>query len=96
MFGLFMVLTFTGTLSVATAGKEEVRTMLVTAIGCNTCHAVHGKWHMMGVSLTGGGALDWFRDRLCNELGSKTTGACSRYSLTCRDSFFGNGGRRLA
>lgn len=35
------------------------------------CHAVRGKWHMMGVSLTGGGALDWFRDRLCNELGSK-------------------------
>ncbi len=36
MFGLFMVLTFTGALSVASAGKEEVRTMLATAIGCNT------------------------------------------------------------
>jgi VIT1/CCC1 family predicted Fe2+/Mn2+ transporter len=35
LFGLFMVLTFTGTLSVATAGREEVRTMLVAAIGCN-------------------------------------------------------------
>lgn len=29
------------------------------------CHAVHGKWHMMGVSLTGGGALQWFVERLC-------------------------------
>ncbi|MEX2114034.1 MAG: xylulokinase [Pirellulales bacterium] len=29
------------------------------------CHAVHGKWHMMGVSLTGGGCLQWFRNRLC-------------------------------
>jgi hypothetical protein len=36
LFGLFMVLTFTGTLSVAGAGREDVRTMLVAAIGCNT------------------------------------------------------------
>jgi VIT1/CCC1 family predicted Fe2+/Mn2+ transporter len=36
LFGLFMVLTFTGTLSVATAGREGVRTMLIAAIGCNT------------------------------------------------------------
>jgi len=35
LFGLFMVLSFTGTLSVATAGREEVRTMLIGAIGCN-------------------------------------------------------------
>ena len=35
LFGLFMVLSFTGTLSVATAGEKEVREMLVAAIGCN-------------------------------------------------------------
>jgi VIT1/CCC1 family predicted Fe2+/Mn2+ transporter len=35
LFGLIMVLTFTGSLSVAEAGREEVRTMLVGAIGCN-------------------------------------------------------------
>jgi hypothetical protein len=35
LFGLFMVLTFTGTLSVATAGREDVKVMLVAAIGCN-------------------------------------------------------------
>ncbi len=29
------------------------------------CHAVHGKWHMMGVNLTSGGALQWFRNTLC-------------------------------
>lgn len=29
------------------------------------CHAVHGKWHMMGVSLSGGGCLQWFRNQLC-------------------------------
>jgi VIT1/CCC1 family predicted Fe2+/Mn2+ transporter len=30
-----MALTFTGTLSAATAGQEEIRTMLLGAIGCN-------------------------------------------------------------
>jgi hypothetical protein len=36
LFGLLMVLTFTGTLSVASAGRDDVRTMLIAAIGCNT------------------------------------------------------------
>jgi len=35
LFGLIMVLTFTGSLSVATAGHEEVRGLLIGAIGCN-------------------------------------------------------------
>lgn len=35
LFGLFMVLSFTGTLSVATAGHKEVREMLIAALGCN-------------------------------------------------------------
>jgi len=35
LFGLIMALTFTGSLSVASAGHEEVRTMLIGAIGCN-------------------------------------------------------------
>jgi hypothetical protein len=35
LFGLFMVLSFTGTLSVASAGRQDVREMLVAAIGCN-------------------------------------------------------------
>ena len=35
LFGLIMVLTFTGSLRVATAGRDEVRTMLVGALGCN-------------------------------------------------------------
>jgi VIT1/CCC1 family predicted Fe2+/Mn2+ transporter len=35
LFGLFMVLTFTGTLSVIDSGRDEVRDMLVAAIGCN-------------------------------------------------------------
>jgi hypothetical protein len=35
LFGLIMVLTFTGSLSVAEAGREGVRTMLIGALGCN-------------------------------------------------------------
>ena len=33
------------------------------------CHAVHGKWHMMGVSLTAGGSLQWFVEQLCQQIG---------------------------
>src|SRR4051794_759654 len=35
LFGLIMVLTFTGSLSAAESGRTEVRTMLIGAIGCN-------------------------------------------------------------
>jgi VIT1/CCC1 family predicted Fe2+/Mn2+ transporter len=35
LFGLIMVLTFTGSLSIAEAGREDVRTMLIAAVGCN-------------------------------------------------------------
>jgi VIT1/CCC1 family predicted Fe2+/Mn2+ transporter len=35
LFGLIMALTFTGTLSAATAGRDEVRPLLFGAIGCN-------------------------------------------------------------
>lgn len=35
MFGLLMALTFTGSISVASAGREEIRTMMAAALGCN-------------------------------------------------------------
>lgn len=35
LFGLIMVLTFTGSLSLAAAGREAARTMLIGALGCN-------------------------------------------------------------
>ena len=35
LFGLIMVLTFTGSLSVAESGRAEIRAMLVGALGCN-------------------------------------------------------------
>jgi VIT1/CCC1 family predicted Fe2+/Mn2+ transporter len=49
LFGLIMVLTFTGSLSVAEAGREDVRTMLVGAIGCNLAWGViDGLFYLMG------------------------------------------------
>jgi VIT1/CCC1 family predicted Fe2+/Mn2+ transporter len=35
LFGLLMAVTIVGSLSIATAGKDEVRTVLVGALGCN-------------------------------------------------------------
>jgi hypothetical protein len=35
LFGLIMVITFTGSLSIAEAGREDVRTMVIGAVGCN-------------------------------------------------------------
>jgi xylulokinase len=35
------------------------------------CHAVHGKWHMMGVSLSAGGSLQWFAEQVCKGFGGK-------------------------
>lgn len=40
LFGLIMVLTFTGSLSVLEAGREDVRTMLLGALGCNIAWGV--------------------------------------------------------
>lgn len=35
LFGLIMVLTFTGTISVSTSGKQEVNELMWAALGCN-------------------------------------------------------------
>jgi VIT1/CCC1 family predicted Fe2+/Mn2+ transporter len=40
LFGLIMVLTFTGSLSAAEAGRADVHTMLVGAIGCNVAWGI--------------------------------------------------------
>ena len=48
LFGLIMVLTFTGSLSVAEADRAEVRTMLIGALGCNLAWGViDGVFYLM-------------------------------------------------
>ena len=49
LFGLIMVLTFTGSLSVAEADRGAVRTMLVGALGCNLAWGIiDGVLYLMG------------------------------------------------
>jgi hypothetical protein len=49
LFGLIMVLTFTGSLSIAEAGGEDVHAMLVGALGCNLAWGViDGLFYLMG------------------------------------------------
>ena len=53
IFGVLMALSFTGSLNVATSGREEVRTMMLTALGCNLAWGlVDGVMYLM-VTLTG-------------------------------------------
>jgi len=40
LFGLIMVLTFTGSLSIAEAGRDDVRAMLIGALGCNVAWGI--------------------------------------------------------
>ena len=40
LFGLIMVLTFTGSLSIAEAGRDDVHAMLIGALGCNLAWGV--------------------------------------------------------
>ncbi len=35
------------------------------------CHADNGKWHMMGVTLSAAGSLQWFVENVCKELATR-------------------------
>lgn len=62
LFGLIMVLTFTGSLSVAEAGREDVRTMLIGALGCNLAWGIiDGFFYLMGCLAEKGSSLTTLR-----------------------------------
>jgi hypothetical protein len=62
LFGLIMVLTFTGSLSVYEAGREDVRTMLVGALGCNLAWGlIDAVFYLMGCLAEKGRDLATFR-----------------------------------
>src|SRR6476646_9384609 len=62
LFGLIMVLTFTGSLSVAEAGRDDVRTMLIGALGCNLAWGIiDGVLYLMGCLAEKGRGLLTFR-----------------------------------
>ena len=62
LFGLIMVLTFTGSLSVAEAGRDNVRTMLIGALGCNLAWGIiDAVLYLMGCLAEKGRGLLTFR-----------------------------------
>src|SRR5215213_8847872 len=62
LFGLIMVLTFTGSLSVAEAGRDDVRTMLIGALGCNLAWGIiDAVLYLMGCLAEKGRGLLTFR-----------------------------------
>ncbi len=52
-----------GTSGVVFAHSDEVQTDPLGRVH-TFCHAVHGKWHVMGVVLSAGGSLQWYRNQL--------------------------------
>ena len=62
LFGLIMALTFTGSLSVATAERSEVRLMLIGALGCNLAWGIiDGVLYLMNCLADKGRNLKIFR-----------------------------------
>jgi VIT1/CCC1 family predicted Fe2+/Mn2+ transporter len=57
-FGLIMVLTFTCSISVNSAGREEVRTLLIGALGCNLAWGIIDSFmHLVGCFVERGTAI---------------------------------------
>ena len=62
LFGLIMVLTFTGSLSAAEAGHADVRAMLIAALGCNLAWGIiDGVMYLMGCLADEGRELQTLR-----------------------------------
>jgi hypothetical protein len=62
LFGLIMVLTFTGSLSVAEAGRDDVRAMWIGALGCNLAWGIiDGILYWMGCIAERGNSLNVHR-----------------------------------
>jgi xylulokinase len=62
-----------GTSGVVFAHSDELQTDPLGRVH-TFCHAVRGKWHVMGVVLSAGGSLQWYR----NQLGDLETAAAKR------------------
>ncbi len=62
LFALIMVLTFTGSLSIAEAGRDDVRAMLIGALGCNLAWGIiDAVLYLMGCLAEKGRDLMTFR-----------------------------------
>lgn len=68
LFGLIMVLTFTGAISVATEGRQEIRELLWAALGCNVAWGlVDGIMYLMNVLAERGHSVVVFKKILTSK-----------------------------
>jgi VIT1/CCC1 family predicted Fe2+/Mn2+ transporter len=94
IFGILMVLSITGSLSVATAGHQEVRAMMMTAIGCNLAWGLtDGVMYLIGAAteksrrllllrrLRETANLEWARALVADELPERLAGAARKATL---------------
>ncbi len=72
-----------GTSGVVFAYADQVRTDPKGRVH-TFCHAVRGKWHVMGVMLSAGGALQWYRDNFAEpECAQAKRRGQNPYDLLC-------------
>jgi VIT1/CCC1 family predicted Fe2+/Mn2+ transporter len=72
MLGIIMALTFTGTLSVADAGRNDVRAMLIGALGCNLAWGIiDGIIYVMISAAQRGGELRALRSARATPIASR-------------------------
>lgn len=77
LFGLIMVLSFTGAISVATDGREEIRELLWAALGCNVAWGlVDAIMYLMNVLLERGHSIT-----VIKRVARSATGEASRQVL---------------
>jgi hypothetical protein len=58
LFGLIMVLTFTGSISIGSDGRAEIRELLWAALGCNLAWGIiDAVFYLMGIIFSRGHGL---------------------------------------
>jgi len=75
-----------GTSGVVFAFSDKVQTDALGRVH-TFCHAVRGKWHVMGVMLSAGGAVQWYRNTLGDiERAEAAKRRCDPYDLLCEEA----------
>lgn len=75
-----------GTSGVMFAATNEMRTDAAGRLHAY-CHAVPGMWHVMGVMLSAGGSLQWYRNTLCqSECEAAARRGVDAYELLTEDA----------
>jgi len=75
-----------GTSGVVFAYSDQVHTDPLGRVH-TFCHAVRGKWHVMGVMLSAGGAFQWYRDTFGDAARAEASKRkCDPYDILCAEA----------